>query len=156
MTVDGDVDIPAAVSEPDMKLSLHPAPQYTSHCHWHVMAGIVANGRLNFDVFRSGMVPSLQSVVNSPRCLRSRPIQSESVLRTVPTSAYPKRYLGRLLLSWGIFADGPCALADCSDRVKENPSDYFVPYSHWFVTVGGYFTPGATEWTKSANVDVAS
>lgn len=42
-TVDGDVAIPAAVSELDLKHSLHPAPQYKSHCYWHDIAGIAAS-----------------------------------------------------------------------------------------------------------------
>ena len=40
VTVGGAVAHPAAVPEPDVRLSPHPAPQYVGPCQWHAPAAV--------------------------------------------------------------------------------------------------------------------
>jgi hypothetical protein len=124
VTVGGAVARPAAGSarpgrrarEPDVRVSPHPAPQYTSLCHRHAIGGDYSPPELGTCVLRGGLASGPQSVVYSSHTPSAQDPASSctrALSYTDPT-ACPERSrrvslspaLPVAFASWGILAIG--------------------------------------------------
>ena len=73
---------PAAGSEPDVRLSPHPAPQYTSLCHRYTIGDDYSSPALGICAFRSGLASRPQSVM----CIRTARLP-KTLPHSVPMSS---------------------------------------------------------------------
>lgn len=81
-TVGGGLATPTAASEPDMKLSLHPAPQYESLCHRYTIGRLTSSKRLTR--VSSGLSSSsIFSTLHAP-AIRPWPLGSPCLLSYRP------------------------------------------------------------------------